>query len=100
MTISKNGRAGLLCAGADLQNPAGPDGAPINPNWSFDTKWHFNWTNYDDAYYTDLSKDQGSTVYIQLGPGVTQYGSEYSQDFNWVVRHVQGGISTEWVGVF
>lgn len=95
-----NGRFGMLAVAAELANPPGPDGAPINPNWYFTTKWHFRWTNYDSSYYTQLSKDGGTTVYTTLGPGVTEYGSEYSQDASWVVRHSQGGLYSDWAGVF
>lgn len=102
MTISKGGRNGLLEAGADLQNPPGPDGPPQNINWQYysGTKIQYTWTSWDTAYETQVSKDEGATVYDTFGPGVQEWNSgDTSVDIDYRFRHRQGGLTTAWIGL-
>lgn len=100
MSVSKGGTRMQQAAAADLANILGPDGPPYDTYFSFDTKWRFNWTNYDSSYQTDFSDDNRDT-YITLGAGYTQWGAWYEHPGagNVWVRHRSGGEVTEWVGL-
>jgi len=89
-----------FAAAFDLADPLGPNGPPSNVEEYITGagKYGYQWVNYDEAYYTEYSYDEGLTPEGLLAPGVSQIDT-VTQKLEFAVRHKQGKLYSVWVGV-